>query len=266
MRRSCLPPWAAAEAGQVGVLTGEAGRGRLAAGVGVAARVEHQRLDRSASGQDAGHRAEADVERCAVPADGEDRRHQRPFGRREVPPRERGQFGVMDLGVVAAGEFELRDPQRAHFGHQAGDQSFVDADGQRLGVLEQAVDPRVEVRRERHGGGVHAGAAGGVRDHRGRRPVAGRTRFVQVQPSFELGERGVDPVDARASSGQEFAQSGQPVERLVEDAQVLASPVRADPVAQRVEQVDGGDFATAPAGAVTAGHRVVILAAEQDRA
>ena len=170
----------------------------------------------------------------------------------------------MDRRVVVPGQFEGGRTQCPDLGNQPGDEAFVDPDGQRLGVLEEPVDPGVEVGRERHGGGVDAGAAGGVGDHRRRRPVAGRSRLVQVEPAFEFGHRRLDARAARAVRRQGVQQRPEPGQLFVEDPQVRRTAVPADPVGESADQVDRGDLAAAAAGAVSAGHRVVVAPVQQD--
>ena len=254
----------AAEAGEVGVLAGVAGRGGLAPGVGVAAGVEDEGLDRRATDQHPRECTEADVERRAVAADGQHHRHEGQFLRAEVPPGQGGQLGVMDRRVILPGELEGCGTQRLHLGHQARDQTFVDADGQRLRVLEQAVDPRVEIRGERDGGGVDAGAAGGVGDHGGGRAVAGGAGLVQVQPVFEFCDGCLDPRPSRAVVGQGVEQGGESGQLVVEAAQVGGAAVASDPVGEGTDEVDRCDLAATAAGTVAAGHRVVVAAVQQD--
>ena len=250
--------------GEVGVLAGEAGRRGLAAGIGVAAGVEDERLDRGAAGQYPRHRAEADVEGGAVATDREHGRNQCPLLGGEVAPRQGAQRRVVLGGLVAAGQLELRHPHGANLVDQPGDQAFVDADRQGLGVLEQAVDPRVEVGRERHGRGVHARAAGRVGDHRRGGAVAGRARLVEVDPVLQLGDGAGDPLRPRAAGGHRCQQAVEPLHGGVELAQVRRQPAGAEVVRQRGQQVDGRHLTAAAAGAVAAGHRVVAVPAEQD--
>ena len=177
-----------AEAGEVGVLGGEARRRGLAAGVGVHARVEDEHLDGGVAGEDARHRAEADVVARAVAPDGEDGGQQLLLGRAVPGPRQRRELGVVHLRVVRVGELELGHPQRAHVGDALRGDPLEDALGQRLGVLEEAVHPRVEVVVERHRRGVDAAAARRVRDDRRRRAVAGRAALLLVEAPLQGGD------------------------------------------------------------------------------
>ena len=183
-----------AEAREVGVLAGEAGRGGLAAGVGVDPGVEHEHLDGGVAGEDARHRTEADVVGRAVAADGEHGGQQLHLVGAVALPRQGRERLVVHLRVVGVGELELGDAQGAHVGDALRGDPLEDALGQRLGVLEEAVDPRVEVVVERHRRGVDAAAPGRVRDDRGCRAVAGGAALLLVEAPLEGREGAGQPL------------------------------------------------------------------------
>ncbi len=178
--------------------------------------------------------------------------------------------------VVGVGELHLGQAHGAHVGHGLGADALEDALGQRRGVLEQAVDPRVEVGVVRHRGGVHAAAAGGVGDDDRRRTVSGGSALVEVQAGLEGRD---DRLDARPALGLRGVQGVelvlQPRREGLELAQVRPAALIADGVAGGHHQPDRGDLAAAAAGAVPAGggvevgtleHEALELAVLADRA
>ena len=123
-------------------------------------------------------------------------------------------FKALQVSETAAGGFERRivqrelselpagDAQDMHIRHGLRGDAFEDTLGQRLCVLEQAVDPRVVVGVEREGRGVDAAAAGRVGDHRARWAVAGRAALVEVEPFFEGSDERADAFLARLFLGR----------------------------------------------------------------
>ena len=150
--------------GHVGDLPDEARGAGLAAGVRVDLGVDHQHLDRLARGHEARQVLEADVVHGAVAAHRDHRRAELPLFVGELAPVEVGEELTLLRRIVAAGELELRLPDRpeavGHLRHMA----LEDAHRHRRRVLEEVIRPRERVRVERVGGSPDRSAAGRV-DH-----------------------------------------------------------------------------------------------------
>ncbi len=250
--------------GEVGVLADEAGRRGLAAGVRVGARVEHQHLDRSAAGEHARHRTEADVVAGSVSTDREHVRHERELVGGEVVPRERAQFLVVDGRVVGVLELEARLADRLDLGHLLGGDAFVDARCQRLGVLEQAVDPRVEVRRERHRRRVHRRATGGVGDHGGGGSASRGSGLGQVQRLVQLDHEGAEAVGPlRVCRVEAVALGLHLLHEVLELLDVRGTALVTERTAHGRHEANGRDLTATAACTVATGGGVVVGVVEQ---
>ena len=179
-------------------------------------------------------------------------------------PGQELQSGIVGLGIVSVRRFELGGAQRLDIAGELRGQAFENALGKGRGVLEQAVDPRVLVRVEGEGRGIHAAATRGVGDDRGRRAFAGRAAFQEVEPLFQRLDRARDalaPLGAAAvlQAGQLRLQLDDQVLRLgnvAGAAAILNAPVEAE------HEPDGRHLAAAAARAVAADGGVVVLAVE----
>jgi len=123
-------------------------------------------LERRVAGQDARERAEADVVGRAVAANGDHGRQKRQFFLGEQVPRQEAELRIVLLGHIGIVQFETGQAHGAHILHVLRRNTFENALGQRLGILEQAVDPRIVVGVEREGRGINAAAPRGIGDDR----------------------------------------------------------------------------------------------------
>ncbi len=174
-----------AEAGEVGILGGEAGGGGLAAGVGVGAGVEHDDLEGGVGDQQPGEGAEADVVHGPVTADGDDRGQQGEFFLGVQFPIEGAEVVFVEFRIVMVLEVELGGAQGAEVFDGAGAQALEQPLGHGHGVLKQAVDPGVGVGVVGEGGGVDAAATGGVGNDRAGRSAAGGATLEAVEARLE---------------------------------------------------------------------------------
>ena len=160
----------------------------------------------------------------------------------------------MLLGHIGIVQFEASQAHGAHVLHVLRRNPLENALGQRLGILEQAVDPRIVVGVEREGRGVDAAAAGRVGDDRTGRAVAGRTTFEQVQALLQRGDQLANTPAALGFLLAERALFGHEAgDQLLQLGDVVDPALLGDGVVGGHHQPDGGDFATATAAAVTAG-------------
>ena len=250
--------------GEVGILADEARRRRLAAGIRVGAGVEHQHLERRAAGEDARERAEADVVGRAVTADGHHRRQQVEFGFGELVPSEQTQLRVVGFRHVGVADFEFRRAQGAHVDRRLCRNALENALGQRLRVLEQAIDPGIVVGVEREGRGVNAAATGRVGDDRARWTVAGGAAFEQVKAFFERGDQFAEAFAAHGVvAGQRFLLGGELLDQAFEFGDVVLPALLGNRMVGRHHQTNRGDFAAATATTVATGGRVVVGTVKQ---
>ena len=170
----------------------------------------------------------------------------------------------MLFGNVGVIEFKARDAQGVHIRHGLRGDAFEDALGQRLRVLEQAVDPRILVGVEGEGRGVNAAAAGRIGDHRAGRAVAGWAAFVEVEPFFERSDEGADACLAFLFLGGQRGQFvGEGGDQVFEFGNVVLPPFFGNRMVGGHHQTDRGDFTATATTAVTASRRVVVAAVEQ---
>ena len=252
-----------AKTGEVGILTDEAGGRGLAAGVGVGTGIQHQHLDRRVAGKDARERAKADVVGRAVATYRDHGRQQGQFFLGELVPREEAEGLVVLFRHVGVVEFKTGHAQGADVADGLRRDAFEHPLGQRLGVLEQAVDPRIVVGVEREGRGINAAATRRVGDYCAGGAVAGRAAFVEVEAFFQRGDDLADALGAGAFLLAEtgllgFQRGQQPFQFL--DMRVAA--LVGDGAVGRHHQTDRGDFAAATAAAVSTGCCVVVAAVE----
>ncbi len=158
----------------VGHLADEARGARLAAGVGIHLRVDHQHLDRHAGHERARQVLEADVVHGAVAADGDHRRAKQPLLFGKLLPGETTEEVLVLVDGEFIGEFQFGHAHRLEALRHLRHVALEDAHRHRRAVLEQVAGPGEGIGVEGIGRAPHRGATGRVDDAHLGTAAAGR--------------------------------------------------------------------------------------------